>query len=334
MKHTLIGLFAFWSLVACGAAADQPARKPDLPLEPLIEALDTGGLEKLNSHLDGGGKWPRITSDSLAAKEGITRQGELVALSDRLLRALRERAKAEVPVEIKALESDAGLLFSLGEKLWKADGYRNRATALLCCEFASCRCGQILILTKGGKMGPALPAVFIVRNPGDMLTLFIWGIPEIAPLAGSGLKEKLEKEPVTGNTWLEMLVALRKIELDGSTVGKLFNEEVSLRNEFLGTIISREDLSSLVMHQGWACVTHDAMLPALAMYLRNNGSLEQLRNEPTNATKFEAVMKDGVYRFSTKPVMRGLVGVGHMATFVEDLQNPDGISKRLFGADK
>jgi hypothetical protein len=271
----------------------------------------------------------------LAAKEGITRQGELVALSDRLLRALRERAKAEVPVEIKALESDAGLLFSLGEKLWKADGYRNRATALLCCEFASYRCGQIVILTKGQKRGPACPSVFIVRNPGDMLTLFVWGIPEIAPLAGSGLKEKLEKEPVTGNTWLEMLVALRKIELDGSTVGKRFNDEiVAFRGSAIGAIIAREDLSSLVMHQGWAYVTQDAMLPALAMYLRNNGSLEQLRNEPTNATKFEAVMKDGVYRFSTKPVMRGMVNGDHLAIFVEALQNPGGISKRLFGADK
>jgi hypothetical protein len=191
-----------------------------------------------------------------------------------------------------------------------------------------------VILTKGQKMGPALPAVFNVRNPGDMLTLFIWGIPEIAPLAGSGLKEKLEKEPVTGNTWLEMLVALRKIELGGSTVGKRFNEEVSLRMERLSVIVSRENLSSLVFHQGWARVIHESMLPALAMYLRNNGSLDTLRNEPVNATKFEAVMKEGVYRFSTKPVMRDFVDGDQLAGFVENLQNPDGISKRLFGADK
>jgi len=167
-----------------------------------------------------------------------------------------------------------------------------------------------------------------------MLALFVSEIPEIAQLANSGLKEKLEKEPVTGESWIEMLVSIREIELEGSTVGERFNNEiVALRGTPIGTIISHEDLCSLVFHHGWAYVIHTSMLPALAKYLRNGGSLDTLKNEPANATKFKDVMKDAMFRFSTKPVMRGKVGGDQLSSLVEDLHKPGGIWKRLFGPD-
>ena len=318
----------------CGFAADETARLPELPLEPLTKALDKGGLEALNSHLDGGGNWPRITTDSFAAKEGISRQEELVLLSDRLLGLLRDRAKAAAPANLKEVKDEAALLFSLGDKLWQAGGYRNLALALLCSEFASCRCGEIVILTRGEDMGPARPATFKVRNADDMLSLFVREVPEVALLANTGLKETLEKTPVTGDSWLEMLVAIGEIELNGSTVGERFYETLVFRMRPLGAIISREDLASLVIHQGWACVIHESLLPALSMYLKNKGSLEQLKIDPTNERKFEDVMKSGVFRFSTKPVLQGLVDVGRLAAFVDDLQSPGGIAKRLFGPNQ
>lgn len=261
-------------------------------MEPLTKALDKGGIENLNIYLDSEGKWPRITTDSLAMRDGNARQKELVALSDRLLKLLIDRVRAEAPAELKPLESEAAQLFFLGEKLWLAGGYRNQVQALLCSQLATYRCAKIVILTKGGNLGPARPAVFNIRDSGDMLKFFISGIPEVESLSKSGLKEKLEKTPVSGKSWLKILAAVREIELDGSTVGARFNEIVAFRMQPIGSITSSEDLCSLVFHQGWARVAHDSVLPALAMYLTNSGSLEQLRKEPANAPKFEEVMKE------------------------------------------
>ena len=304
-------------------------------MSPLIEILENGGLEKLEHYLNDGGHWPKISTDFFAGRQGIHRQKELVALSDRLLRLIQDRAKAEAPAKIEQLESEAELLFSIGANLWKADGYRNRAIALLCSEFASYRCGQIVILTKGEKMGPPRPEVLNASKAADMLALFVRGIPEIEILADSGLKEKLEKTPVSGGSWLEMLVAIGKTELNGSTVGERFPKEiVLLRGEPIVALISKEDLCSLVFHEGWAHVIQDSMLPALAMYLKNNGSLDTLRKEPANATKFEAVMKEGVFRYTTAPVMSGRVGGDRLGSLVADLENRGGIAKRLFGPDK
>lgn len=321
----------FSCLAVCAVAEHEPTQTPDLILTPLIEAMDKGGLEKLNSTLNDGGNWPRITSDYFASKMHVAKQKELVALSESILRLLKDRAKALPSADIKLLDSEAFLLFSLGEKLWKADGYRNRAIALICSELATYRCGRIAILTKGEKLGPAQPEIFNVRNSSDMLRLFIWGIPENALLAESGLKEQLKKEPVGGDSWIEILAALRKIKIAGSIVGERYNDAVSLQMKPLGTIISSEDLSSLVLHHGWAHVTHESILPELAMYLKNGGSLETLIKEPANATKFNEVMKNGVYRFSMMPVMHGNVAGCQLTSLIE---SPGGISMRLFGSDK
>lgn len=333
MKPILLSLFAIWSLFTYRAVADETARPPAVALESLTLALNKGGIENLNNYLESGGKWPRITTDSLAVSEGNARQKELVALSDRLLQLLVDRVRAEPPVDIKPLEAEATLLFSIGEKLWLAGGYRNQVLALLCSKLASYRCGKIVILTKGAMMGPARPAVFTVRDSGEMLRLFIAGIPEMESLSKSGLKEKLEKSPVVGKSWIEMHAAIRGIELDGSTVGERFNKSMALfQMQPFSTISSREDLCSLIFHQGDAQLLHGSDLPALATYLRNNGSLEQLKNE--NATKFAEVMKDAEYRFSSMPLLRGKVGVSNLAIIVEDIQTPGRIAERLLGANK
>lgn len=334
MKKLLIFLLIFSALIADVIIANESSLSLEIPLKPLAELLHNGELESLNAYLDNGGKWPKITTDSFAAKEKIVRQKELVALTDLLTQILKKRANAELPVDVKLLESDATLLFSLGEKLWKADGYRNRSLALLCSEFATYRCGKIAILTKGQNIGPTQPEVLNITNSSDMLTFFVWEIPEIASLSESGLSDKIKKEPMKGESWLEILESIRKIEIEGSTVGGKFNEVVSLQMEPIGTIISREDLSSLVFRQGWASVIHESLIPALALYLRNNGSLERLKNDPTNATKFKLIMKEGAYRYSTKPVMWGHVNGDQLESLVEGLQTSDGISKRLFGPDK
>jgi len=335
MKTKLISLFVLWSCISAGVAADKFPRTAEIPVKPLIEILDNGGLEKLVGFFNNGGDWPKISTDSFAARQRIHNQKELVALSDRLLRLIQDRAKAEMPAKIEELESEAGLFFSMADGLWKADGYRNRAMAVLCSEFASYRCGQIVILTKGEKMGPSRPGVLDASKAVDLLNLFVKGIPEIEILADSGLKEKLEKAPVSGGSWLEMLVAISKTELNGSVVGERFRDQfVLFRGEPIAALISKEDLCSLVFHEGWSHVIQDSMLPALAMYLKNNGSLDTLRKEPANATKFEAVMKNAVFRFTTAPVMSGRVGGDRLGSLVADLESRGGIAKRLFGTDK
>lgn len=321
----------FLSCTFFANAEEQPANTDAVPLKPLIEAIENGGLASVHTYLDEGGKWPRITTDSFATKNKITNQKELVALSDRFFNLLRDRAKAEPSSEIETLESDAKLFFALSEKLWKADGYRNRVLSLLCSELATCRCGKIIILSRGEKMGPQRSEIFKVHNSGDMLNLFVAMIPENAELSNSGLREVLLDKPVKEETWLEIIAALRKIEIAGTTVGGKFNESVRLGVGCLGMIISKENISSLVLHYGWSQLNHEEVLPALAMYLKNGGSLEMLMKEPANATKFENIMKNGTYQFSMTPVMSGIVSGGLVAVFVEDIQSPQGITKRLFG---
>lgn len=334
MKTIITTLFALWSFSPFGMAEEKNDRSLEIPLQPLIVAMDEGGLEGVVSFLDKGGKWPRITTDSFASKNEIANQKDLVGLSDRLLHMLRDRAAAESPTGIGALEKDAGMLFSLGGRLWESDGYRNRAMALVCSEFASYRCAQIILLSKGENMGPARPGIFKVRSSKDMLALFVSLIPENAQLADSGLGKNLVQEPVAGETWIEMLAALRKIELGEGTVGVRFDESVTLGMALTGRIVSSENISALVFHQGWAQVIHESMLPALAMYLKNDGSLETLLSEPTNAKKFKDVMKDGFYRFSEAPVMNGRVGEGELSGLVAGIQSPNGIFLRLFGSEK
>ena len=312
-------------------AGEQPANTDAVPLKPLIEAIENGGLASVHTYLDEGGKWPRITTDSFATKSKITNQRELVALSDGFFSLLRDRAIAEPSSVIESLESEAKLFFALSEKLWKADGYRNRVLSLLCSELATCRCGKIIILSRGEKMGPQRSAIFKVHNSGDMLNLFVAMIPENAELSNSGLREVLLDKPVKEETWLEIIAALRKIEIAGTAVGGKYNESVRLGVECLGTIISKENISSLVLHYGWSQLNHEKVLPALAMYLKNGGSLEMLMKEPANATKFQDIMKNGTYQFSMTPVMSSIVSGGLLAVFVEDIQSPRGITKRLFG---
>ena len=331
---TIIKSLIFLSLTFLATAEEQSAIVDEVPLKPLVEALDNGGLANLNSYLDKGGKWPRITTDSFATKNKITTQKELVALSDRFVGLLRDRAEAEPSSEIEALVSEAKLFFALGEKLWKAEGYRNRVVSLLCCDLASHRCGKIIVVSRGEKLGPQRPDVFKVPKSVDMLNLFVAMIPEHADLADSGLDKLLVDAPVKGDTWLEMIAALRKIELGGSTVRKKIEDAVALRADFLGKIIYREDLSSLIFHYGSMQMMHESMLPALAMYLKNGGSLEILLKEPANATKFEEIMKNGIYRFSMTPLMSGIVDGGQISGLVETIQNPERLSQRLFGIKK
>lgn len=331
---TIIKSLIFLSLTVIATAEEQSASVDEVPLKPLVEALDKGGLANLNSYLDEGGKWPRITTDSYATKNKITSQKELVALTDRLVGLLRDRAKAEPSSEIEALESEAKLFFALGEKLWKADGYRNRVVSLLFCDLASHRSGKIVVVSRGEKLGPQRPDVFKVPKSVDMLNLFVTMIPEHTDLSESGLDKLLVDTPVKGETWLEMIAALRKIELEGSTVSKRFEDAVALRANFLGKIISREDLSSVVIHYGSLQMMHESMLPALAMYLKNGGSLEILLKEPANATKFEEIMKNGIYRFSMIPLMSGNINGSSLAVLVETIQSPERLSQRLFGIKK
>jgi hypothetical protein len=243
--------FKFLILLSCtsfATAEEQSSNTDAVPLKPLIEAIENGGLASVNTYLDEGGKWPRITTDSFAAKNKITNQKELAALSDRFFSLLRDRAKAEPSSEIESLESEAKLFFTLSEKLWKADGYRNRVLSLLCSELATCRCGKIIILSRGEKMGPKRSEIFKAHNSGDMLNLFVAMIPENAELSNSGLREVLLDKPVKEETWLEIIGALRKIEIAGTTVGEKFNESVRLGVAFLGIIISEEnDLFPLVV---------------------------------------------------------------------------------------
>lgn len=333
MKSFLKSLI-FLSCTFFAVAEEQSANADAVPLKPLIEAMEKGGLASVNTYLDEGGKWPRITTDSFAVRNKITNQKELVLLSDRLVNLLRDRSEAEPSSEIEVLESEAKLLFALSEKFWKADGYRNRVVSLLCSELANCRCGKIAILSHGEKLGPRRPEILKIHNSGDMLNLFISMIPENADLSNSGLSKVLFDKPVNKETWLEIIAELRKIELAGSTVGEKFDESVRLGIAFLGIIISKENISSLVLHYGWSQLNHEKVLPALAMYLKNGGSLETLMKEPANATKFREVMKNGTYQFSMTPVMSGIVNGGLVAVFVEDIQNPQGVTKRLFGIQK
>lgn len=330
MQH-ILKLLIFFCLTLIATAENQTVSAEAEQLKPLVDAIDNGGLDSVNYYLDNGGKWPRITTDSYASKNEITEQNELVKLSDRLVRLLRDRAEAESSTEINTLEAEAKLFFSLGEKLWGAGGYRNLVVSLLCSELASYRCGKIVILSRGKRMGPERPAIFKVLNSRDMLTLFTSVIPEHNVLSESGFYESLVDESVTGETWLEMLAALRKVELGGTTVGEKFNDSVSFRFDFLGTIVAEENISSLVFHQGWAQVIHESMLPALAMYLRNGGSIETLLNEPVNATKFKEVMEDGIYRFSKTPVMTGRLNGDQLAGLVEGIQSSEGVTEMLFG---
>lgn len=331
---TIIKSLIFLSLTFLAAAEEQSASVDEVPSKPLIEAMEKGGLANLNSHLDEGGKWPRITTDSFATKNKIASQKELVALTDRLVGLLRDRAEAEPSSEIEALESEAKLFFALGEKLWKAEGYRNRVVSLVCCDLASHRCGKIVVVSRGVKLGPQRPDVFKVPKSVDMLNLFVAMIPEHADLSESGLDKLLVDTPVKGETWLEMIAALRKVELGESTVAKKFEDAVSIRVNFLGKIISIEDLNSFVWHYGSMQMMHEAMLPALAMYLKNGGSLEMLLKEPANATKFREVMKNGVYQFSMTPLMSGIVGGDQIAGLVETIQSPERLRQRLFGIQK
>jgi hypothetical protein len=333
MKN-IIKLLTFLSLASLAIAADQHSVGDEIQLKPLNEALDKGGLARLNSYLDEGGKWPRITTDSFATKNKITSQKKLVALSDRLVGLLRNRAETDASSEIEALESEVKLLFSLGEKLWKADGYRNRVLSLLCCDLASHRSGKIVIVSRGVKMGPKCPDVFKVSKSVDMLNLFVSMIPEHADLSESGLDKLLVHTPVKGETWLEMIAALRKIEFGGITIAEKFQDVVTLRADFIGNIISREDLSSLVFHYGSTQMLHESMLPALAMYLKNDGSLEILLKEPANATKFEEVMKNGVYQFSTTPLMSCNINGSSLALLVDSIQSSERLNQRLFGVKK
>jgi hypothetical protein len=316
------------------AAEEQSANTEAVPLKPLIQAMEMGGLARVNAYLDEGGKWPRITTDSFAIRNKITNQDALVDLSDRLVSLITERSEAELSSEIGVLESEAKLLFALSDKLWKSDGYRNRVASLLCGELANFRCGKIIILSRGEKMGPKRSEILKIYNSGDMLNLFVTMIPENADLSNSGLSEALVANPVKEETWLEIIAALRKIELAGSTVGEKFDESVKLGVKCLGTIISKENISSLVLHYGWSQLNHEQVLPALAMYLKNGGSLETLIKEPANATKFEDVMKNGTFQFSMTPVMSGIVGVSLVSLFVEDIQSPKEITRRLFGIQK
>ena len=313
------------------AAEEQSASSDAVPLKPLIEAMEKGGLASVNTYLDEGGKWPRITTDSFAITNKIANQKALVDLSDRLVSLLRDRSEAEPSSEIGVLESEAKLLFALSGKLWKSDGYRNRVASLLCGELANFRCGKITILSRGEKMGPKRSKIFKIHNSGDMLNLFVTMIPENSDLSNSGLSEALFSNPVKEETWLEIIAALRKIELAGSTVEEKFDESVRLGVKRLGMIISEENISSLLLHYGWSQLNHEEVLPALAMYLKNGGSLETLIKEPANATKFEDVMKNGTFQFSMNPVMSGIIGVSLVSLFVEDIQSQQEITKRLFG---
>ncbi|MBB5353915.1 hypothetical protein HNR46_004180 [Haloferula luteola] len=331
---SIIKLLFYLSLTYFANSEAQSASAEAFPLKLLGEAIEKGGLAGLNSYLDEGGKWPRITTDSFATKNKIINQIELVALSNRLVGLLRERAEEEPSSEINTLESEAMLFFALGEKLWRADGYRNRLVSLLCCDLASHRCGKIIILSRGKKMGPQRPDVFTVRNSGEMLKLFVKMIPENKGISESGLDDLLADAPVNGETWLEMIVAIRNIKLVESTVGNRFNEAVALPSSFLGSNIFKENIGALVFDYGWEQVMHESMLPALAVYLKNGGSLKTLLEEPTNATKFEGVMKNEIYHFSMNPVMSGIVNGDQIAGLVEAIQSPENLSQRLFGIKK
>src|SRR6478752_1143638 len=63
-------------------------------LSPLIMTLKSGGLAGLESRLDAGMTWPRITSDFRAKSEGVGegRQRELVALAGDVLEQLRAKS--------------------------------------------------------------------------------------------------------------------------------------------------------------------------------------------------------------------------------------------------
>src|SRR6478735_7650383 len=125
MKPVMIFFFGMCILGPCGAAPDLDNRIAEISLKPLVEAMDNGGLEMLNSYLDADGKWPRITTSFLAMKEENTKHHEMVLLSDKLLSLLKMRSADGRPKDLIKMESDAGLLFSLSERLWKAGGYRN-----------------------------------------------------------------------------------------------------------------------------------------------------------------------------------------------------------------
>ena len=184
-------LLILLTLTLFAAAEEKSASADAVPLTPLIEAMDKGGLVNLDNYLDNNGKWPRISTDSFALKNKITNQKELVVLSNRLIKLLRARADAELPSEIEALDSEAKLFFALGEKFWKADGYRNLVSSLMCIELGSHRCGKIVLVSRGEKMGPNRPEVFKALNPGDMLKLFIAMIPENDAFSKAELSQKL-----------------------------------------------------------------------------------------------------------------------------------------------
>lgn len=328
-------MFALWSFVIYGAFGNETVEPSETPLKPLVEALEKGGIEQLSSYLDKGGRWPRITTDSLAKKEKITQQKDLVALSSRLLLLLKDRAKAAPSTVVEELESEASLLFSLGERLWQAEGYRNKVLALLCSQLASYRCGKLVILTEGAKEGPPLPEVFKIKDPEAMLSFFISMIPEIGGLSDSGLEELLEKSPATGESWFEMFAKILEIDLDGSSVGERFGVPFMLyqQNPF-EEILSSEDLYSLVNHYGVSYISRNSISPALALYLRKGGSLETLIKEQANATKFGQVMKEERYRFVMLPLLPGWADVGVLGSTAETIESSEGIHEKLFGINE
>lgn len=330
MKN-LFKLLTFLSCISFASAKEESSNTNPVPLKPLIEAMEKGGLASVNTYLDEGGKWPRITTDSFALENKIFNHKELSELSEKIIRMIRDRAETEPSLEIKVLESEAELFFSLSEKLWKAGGYRNRVVSLLCGEIASHRCGKIVVLSNGKKMGPSRPKILKINDSVDMLDLFITMLPENAGLSDSGLSELLQDKPIKKDTWLEIIAALRKIEIAGTTVGGKFDKSVTLGVEHLGVIDRNENINSLVLHYGWSQLRHEEILPALAMYLKNGGSLEMLMKEPANETKFKEVMGNEAYQFSMTPVMSGRINGDQVAVFVEDIQSPRRFSERLFG---
>ncbi|MES2997588.1 MAG: hypothetical protein V4733_12340 [Verrucomicrobiota bacterium] len=273
-------------------------------LSLLKNSLNHGGLTGLQADLAGKTAWPTIMSDFRARREGVdeTRQRDLVALAEQVMQQLRVNASAPPPDDEDGLNKEITLLYSLGERFWKSGGYRNYVLALVCGELAGYRCGKIVLLTNGKHTGPRLPEVFDYKTSQQMLEFFRSVIPESEELMKMGLLEQLAAHPPQEKSWILMTREMAKnVKFTPGTEGHNTSTPFFSMGRLSNTLNS-VDLGTLMTNLCRPKIVRNSMVEALAWYLAQGGDIRVLLTEPTNATKYRAVMKEATFRFRATPL--------------------------------
>lgn len=329
-------LFACFCCALAGWALageeNQANRQTSRSLAPLRDAITRGGLEGLAAHLEGSGKWPRITTDSRAEREGIVTQKDLVDLCHQVVGLLKIRVAAAPSEVVGDLEAEVRTLFSLADQFWRADGYRNRVVALVCDELATYRLAKLVILTRGANTGPKRPETLTAKSPTDLRQLLIDTIPESADAAKTGLQQKLAAWQTKETEWIGMQMEMGEIEIEGTTVLQRHHPLVTFRLVELGVIVDNEDVSSLVSHYGFAQGLYEGTLMALANFLRNGGDLKELREHRVDSKTYQTVMKGNAARFNRMPALASKVDEDDLMVLARVCEDGASVSKRFLFA--